>query len=87
MAALNVAITPIPQTIAVGQQQPFHAAVTNLSGEPLVIPVTWTFGDGQGAAGIDTAHVYMTTGIFKVVAVADDQHGRSGQAETMVSVQ
>lgn len=86
-SALNVAIGAIPAPITVNVQQHFHASVTNANGDPVVTIVTWTFGDGQGAAGIDTDHVYMTKGNFKVVAVADDQHGRTAQGQTTVSVQ
>lgn len=86
-AALNVTISGVSGPIAVSQQQHFNAAVTNSSGDPVVALVTWTFGDGQGAQGSDTAHVYMTKGVFDVLVTADDQHGRTGQAETKVTVQ
>lgn len=86
-AALNVAISGVSGPIGVDQELHFHAAVTNASGDPVVSIVTWTFGDGQGAQGNDTAHVYLTKGVFNVVVTADDQHGRTGQAETKVSVQ
>lgn len=46
----------------------------------------WTFGDGEGGAGVAPSHVYMNTGDFPAAVTVTDSRGTSARASTAVSV-
>lgn len=48
--------------------------------------VTWSFGDGQSAAGPTTSHVYAKTGIYTVTVGARDSVGNATSTTRQIAV-
>lgn len=49
--------------------------------------ITWTFGDGSTASGLNASHAYSAAGTYTVTFKVSDGEGGVGQASTSVTVQ
>jgi hypothetical protein len=66
-----------------GHAAAFTATTTDTLSSPTV---TWTFGDGTGAAGVAPTHAYAHAGSYTVVARATDGAGNVTQTSHAVTV-
>ncbi|MCI4353526.1 MAG: PKD domain-containing protein [Thermoplasmata archaeon] len=66
---------------------PFATTFTvTISGGTAPYQTQWLFGDGTVGSGSPANHVYNTTGLYEVVALASDSIGNTGFSVTAVTV-
>ena len=60
------------------------SASTDVDGDALTY--AWSFGDGASATGVNTPHVYLTSGIFTVRLIVTDIRGLADTVTTTATV-
>lgn len=60
------------------------SASTDPDGDALTY--AWSFGDGATATGVNTSHVYTTSGVFTVRVIATDSRGLADTVTTTATV-
>jgi len=78
------------ESIEVDGQNPLKVSaamsVTDADGDDTVLATSWSFGEGQAAAGLQADHVYSTSGTYVLEASAVDERGLIGRDHSFVTV-
>jgi len=69
--AAPVAMPGDPITVAPGDPVAFSGAASQASDSP-ILRYGWTFGDGATATGVEAAHVYAASGLYRAVLRVED---------------
>ncbi|HLX60562.1 MAG TPA: kelch repeat-containing protein [Planctomycetota bacterium] len=78
--------TASPANTSTGELISFSAAATDTSAGASALTYAWNFGDGTGALGASTTHIYLSAGHYTVFVTVSDAQGNSVRGEVLVSV-
>lgn len=89
-AAANTApVVTVPATaitVNVGNEVNFSATMQDAEGDT-ACAVSWTFGDGTTAEGMNATHIYGQVGTYTAVITVTDARGAVGTAQVTVTVE
>lgn len=73
-------------TVNVGNEVNFSATMQDADGDAACV-VTWTFGDGTTAEGMNATHIYGQVGTYTATITVTDTRGAVGTAQVTVTVE
>lgn len=83
----SAVITFSPQDPLPGTTVQFNALASRAAPGRTIVSYSWDFGDGTGATGVQTSHLYPFIGNYTVTLVVTDDVGRTGVVTQVVPVQ